>query len=97
MRFHSDEASATEFLRVCQIRLTPPKFDFASLVFFDVEVDADPTEQRSIVRPERFGTTEKPPISPGLIAHAKSDLTGLTCLQTGRPHFARFVVIVGMQ
>src|SRR5882724_1942443 len=96
-RFHPDEASATEFLRVCQIRLTPPKFDFASLVLFDVEVDADPAEQRSIVRPERFGTTEKPPISSGLIAYAKSDLAGLTCLQTRRPDLARLVAIVRMQ
>src|SRR6185369_851462 len=34
---HCDESGATEPLRVCQIRLAPPKFDFALLAFFDIE------------------------------------------------------------
>src|SRR4029453_6437059 len=35
--FHSDETSATEPLRVGQIRFPPPKLPFASLAFLDIE------------------------------------------------------------
>jgi hypothetical protein len=97
IHFQSDGTGATEFLRICQIRGIPSKLGFGFLAVFDIVTDADPTEQRSIVRSERLGATEKPAVSAVRVAHAKSHFTGLARLQAGRPHFARVVVVVRMQ
>ena len=68
---------------------------FRTLAFFDVDVDADPAEQRSIVRAERFGATEKPPVHSFRVTYPKADLTRRAGAETDGPDSARFVVIVG--
>src|SRR6266446_10250059 len=39
--FHSDTAGLTQSLRICQMRLAPPKFDFGQLPSGDIHYRAD--------------------------------------------------------
>src|SRR5882762_11991304 len=71
-------ARVAEPLRLRQVEL-------GSLELFDVEVDPDPIQQRSIARPERFGATEEPAIRSLSVAHSKTLFTRRGCCEHGRP------------
>src|SRR6266436_8720082 len=71
-------ARVAEPLRLRQIEL-------GLLEVFDVEVDSDPIQQRSITRPERFGATEEPAVGSLRIAHAKTLFARRACCDQGRP------------
>ena len=80
--FHSDSPGPAEFLRICQIRSAPPKFDLRLLAFFDIEVDPDPIEKRSVLRPKRLGTTEEPAIVTFSVTNPKTHLASAAGPQT---------------
>src|SRR5258707_7588797 len=58
-------ARVAEPLRLRQVEL-------GSLELFDVEVDPDPIQQRSIARPERLGAAEGPAVWSLRNAHAQT-------------------------
>src|SRR2546428_9665084 len=94
---HSDEPSATEPLRVGQIRLAPPKLPFDSLAFLDIEVDSDPVEDRPVVRSKRLRATEEPPVAAVGAPDPKRDFTSAAGSQALRPDPPRLLLILRME
>ena len=70
--FHGNEAGAAESLRVCEVLFAPAELDFGLLTFFDVEVDPDPVEDRSIVRSKGLRATEEPAVATFGVASPKA-------------------------
>src|SRR6267143_4470022 len=68
---HCNEAGAAESLRVCQVLFAPAEFAFRLLTFFDVEVDPDPVEDRSVVRSKGLRATEEPAVPTFSVASPK--------------------------
>src|SRR5579864_2876778 len=59
---------------VCKT-LTFRQVELGPLSFFNIDVDANPATQRSIIRPARFSATKEPAISAFSVTHPKSHLT----------------------
>src|SRR5260221_7255617 len=57
-------ARVAESLRLSQVEL-------GSLELFDVEVDPDPIQQRSVFRPERLCATEEPAVRSLRVSHSE--------------------------
>ena len=53
------------------------------LAFFDVEVDADPIQERAVLRSQRLGPTEEPPVLALGVTDSKTHFTRGTCTETG--------------
>src|SRR5271168_4094289 len=51
------------------------KIEFRLFELFDIEINADPIEQRSIVRPKRFDATDTPPIFSLRVTYPEGQLT----------------------
>ena len=64
------------------MRFAPPKFHFGLLAFFDIEVDPDPGEDRSVVPTERLRATEEPAVIAFGVTNARTHLTRTARLQT---------------
>src|SRR6266850_2836371 len=95
--FHSDEASATEPLRVGQIRLASPKFDFDSLAFLDIEVDSDPVEDRSVLRSKGLRAAEEPAVAAFSVTSPKTHFARAAGSQALRPDPPRLFMILWME
>src|SRR5258706_6229346 len=83
--FHSNEAGVTESFRVRQVLFAPAEFDFGLLPFFDVEVNADPIEDRSVVRSKGLHAAEEPAVIAFGVTEARAHLASIARLQTLRP------------
>src|SRR5207249_3148039 len=95
--FHSDEARATEPLRVGQIRLASPKFHFDSLAFLDIEVDSDPVEDRSVVRSKGLRAAEEPAVAAFSVTSPKTHFAWAASSQALRPDPPRLLMILWME
>src|ERR1700688_2491862 len=73
------------------------KINLRLLELFDVEINADPIEQRSIVRPERFDAADTPAVSSVSVAYSEGVLTCGAGFETLGPMSARLVAIVRVQ
>src|SRR6266853_3806167 len=65
--------------------------------FFDVEVDPDPIEERSVVPSESLGATEEPAVMAFGVANPKTHLARRARAKTVRPNPPRLFAIVRMQ
>src|SRR6266850_3533400 len=95
--FHSDEARATEPLRVGQIRLASPKFDFDSLAFLDIEVDSDPVEDRSVLRSKGLRAAEEPAVAAFSVTSPKTHFARAAGSQALRPDPPGLLMILWME
>src|SRR5579863_6614162 len=73
------------------------KIEFRLLELFDVEVNADPIEQCSIVRPQRFDAADTPAVASSSVTYSEDVLTCGAGFEAIGPMFARLVAIVRMQ
>jgi hypothetical protein len=72
------------------------KVEFGLFAFFNVEVNPDKTQQRSIARSERFDATEEPAVSSLSVPYSKGRLARGAGSENGFPDSARLLMIVGM-
>ena len=68
-----------------------------SRTLFNVEVNPDKTQQRSVACSERFDATEEPSVSSLSISYSKGRLAGGAGSENGFPDFACLLMIVRMQ
>src|SRR6185295_3153221 len=80
--FHGNEAGAAQSLRVCQVLFAPAELHFGLLTLFDVEVDPDPIEDRSIVRTKGLRATEEPAVATFGVASPEAHLARAAGPQT---------------
>jgi hypothetical protein len=71
------------------------KTEFRLLEVFDIEVNADPIEQRSIVRPERFGATDTPAVSSLRVTYSVRVLTCGAGSETVTLRISKVIPIAG--
>jgi hypothetical protein len=93
---HPDAADVTQSLGLGQRVFVTPQGFFDALAVFDIEIDPDETEHRSIARTERLNATEKPAVYTASISHPKGRLTRPTCSENRFANRSRRLMVVWM-
>src|ERR1700752_1526506 len=73
------------------------QLDLRPFAVLDIEVDADPIEDRAISCAQRLGAAEEPAVRAGGTARSKTDFARRPCLQAVRPDATRLVEVVGRE